>query len=56
MKEPVIGISISQRLSNEFNVGERRLKISDDRCRDALPSPGLLLPQSRPARSATSLF
>src|SRR5664279_1154815 len=31
MKEPVIGISISQRLSNEFNVGERRLKISDDR-------------------------
>src|SRR5450759_177270 len=31
MKEPVIGVSISQRLGNEFNVGERRLKISDDR-------------------------
>src|SRR5450759_2797721 len=31
MKEPVIGVSISQRLGNEFNIGERRLKISDDR-------------------------
>src|ERR1035441_8907471 len=31
MKEPVIGVSISQGLGNEFNVGERRLKISDDR-------------------------
>src|ERR1039457_842518 len=31
MKEPVIGVSISQRLGNKFNVGERRLKISDDR-------------------------
>src|ERR1035437_6924745 len=31
MKEPVIGVSISQRMGNEFNVGERRLKISDDR-------------------------
>jgi hypothetical protein len=31
MKEPAVGVSIPQRLGNEFNVGERRLKISDDR-------------------------
>src|ERR1022692_3583628 len=31
MKEPVVGVSISQRVGNEFNVGKWGLEISDDR-------------------------